>query len=669
MSDDKKEVEKLRDLINYHNIRYYRDDDPEISDVEYDRLMRRLEDLEKLHPELMTPDSPTRRVGAAPLEKFEKSTHLKPMFSLGNAMSDEEALEFDERIRRFLGKSGAIEYVAEPKIDGLAVNLYYENGLFKRGATRGDGAVGEDVTVNLRTIRTLPARLMEKTFPARLEVRGEAYMKIGDFKRMNLEREKTGEQVFANPRNAAAGSVRQLDPRITSSRPLDIFCYQLGLIEGTRFKTHMDTLDHLRKWGFRVNDRIKVRRDIKAAIEYHHKLLEERDGLDYEVDGTVLKVNSIELQDALGEKSRSPRWALALKFPARQETTRVRDIIVGVGRTGALTPVADLEPVEVGGVIVKRATLHNQDEIDRKDVRIGDTVLLQRAGDVIPEVVKVIREKRPKGSKKYFLPANCPVCGSGVVRPEGEAVTRCINRNCPAQIKESIKHFVSRNAMNIDGLGEKIVEQLFEANLVRDISDLYMLRKEDLVPLERMGDKSAGNLVSAIESGKRTTLSRFIYALGIRHVGEHTARVLADVFGEIEALEKASESELLEIDEVGPEVAGSVRQFFQNAENRKLIKRLFERGIHLEREKRAGRTALTGKTFVLTGGLDSMTRDQAKAAISRAGGRVASSVSRKTDYVVAGKDPGSKLSKARELGVKIIEESELKNLLDKSRSG
>ncbi len=663
--DPKHEIEKLRDLINYHNIRYYRDDDPEISDAEYDRLMKKLKELEQKHPDLISPDSPTQRVGAAPLEKFDKSTHLQPMFSLENAMDDNEALEFDDRIKRFLGKKGDIEYVAEPKIDGLAINLYYENGRFMHGATRGDGSVGEDVTVNLRTIRTLPLKLIEKTPPTRLEVRGEVYMRIRDFEKMNREREKAGEQVFANPRNAAAGSVRQLDPKITASRPLDLFCYQIGLVQGHSFKKHMETLTGLKKWGFPVNDMIKECLNIKTAIEYHHRILNERDRLDYEVDGTVLKVNSMELQAALGEKSRSPRWALAVKFPARQETTVIKNIIVQVGRTGALTPVAELEPVEVSGVIVKRATLHNQDEIDRKDVRIGDTVLVQRAGDVIPEVVKVITEKRPRGAKKFKLPEKCPVCGSKVVRPEGEVVTRCINLNCPEQIKESIKHFVARNAMDIEGLGEKIVDQLYEEKLIRTIADIYRLKKDQLSPLKKKDTKWSDNLLNAVEASKTTTLPRFIFSLGIRHVGEHMARVLAEAFGGLEAIEKASEEDLLEIDEVGPEVAKSIRQFFQNAENKKLIKQLIELGVEIKKEKRKVSTALSGKTFVLTGGLESMTRDQAKAAITRAGGRVASSVSRKTDFVVAGEEAGSKLTKARELGVKTIDEKEFKRMLNR----
>jgi DNA ligase (NAD+) len=661
----KKEIERLREGINYHNIRYYRDDSPEVSDAEYDQLMQRLKELEDAHPDLVTPDSPTQRVGAAPLEKFEKSTHLRPMFSLENAMSDEKALEFNDRVKRFLGKKGDIEYIAEPKIDGLAINLYYEKGRFVHGATRGDGAVGENVTQNLRTIRTLPMKIIDKNPPSRMEVRGEVYMSVKDFERMNRERERSGESIFANPRNAAAGSVRQLDPRITASRPLGILCYQLGTVEGKNFKTQQETLAQIKKWGFPVNDRIRLCADIKAAITFHHHLLDTREKLEYEVDGTVIKVNSLDMQSSLGEKSRSPRWALALKFPARQKSSKIKNIIVQVGRTGAITPIAELDPVEVGGVIVKRATLHNQDEIDRKDARIGDTVLVQRAGDVIPEVVKVIQEKRPKGARKYRLPEKCPVCGQKVVRPEGEAVTRCININCPAQIKESIKHFVSRNAMDIDGLGEKIVEQLYEQGLVKAIPDIYRLKKDQLIPLERMADKSAQNLINAIEASKNPTLPRFLYALGIRHVGEHMARVLAGAFGDIEALENAKEDELLELDEVGPEVAKSTRQFFNNPENKRAIKELHKLGVNIRKEKQIVSSALSGKTFVLTGGLDTMTREGAKAAIARAGGRVSSSVSTKTDFVVVGKDPGSKLTKAREMGVKTISEDEFKRLLNR----
>ncbi len=663
----RKEVERLRELINYHNIKYYRDDSPEISDAEYDELFRRLVELEKKYPELITPDSPTQRVGAPPLEKFEKVAHITPMFSLDNAMNEDELIEFDKRIKRMLGTTRAIEYVAEPKIDGLAINLVYENGKFVRGATRGDGITGEDVTPNLRTIRELPLRFLDKNPPELVEIRGEVYMKIDEFKKLNEERERKGEPLFANPRNAASGSVRQLDSNITASRKLHLFVYQLGEVRGKEFKSQWDVLNQLRDWGFPVQERIKLCKDINEVVEFYRQLIEERDNFEYEIDGLVVKVNSLELWRRLGETARAPRWAIAAKFPARQKTTKIKDIIVQVGRTGALTPVAILEPVEVGGVIVKRATLHNQDEIDRKDIRIGDTVIIQRAGDVIPEVVKPVVERRPKNAKKFQMPERCPVCGSKVVRPEGEAIHRCININCPAQIKERIKHYASRNAMNIEGLGDRIVELLFERGLVKSIADLYRLKKSDLMVLPGFASKSAQNLLDAIEASKKTTFARFLYALGIRHVGEHTAQLLAEHFKNIDELAKASIEELMTIEGIGPEVASSIHDFFANPENQKLIKELFELGVSFEEEKKpSAETPLSGKTVVLTGALDSMTREQAKVLIQKAGGKVGSSVSRKTDLVVVGKDPGSKYDKAKKLGIRMIGEKEFIELLKQS---
>ena len=663
----RKEVERLRELINYHNIKYYRDDSPEISDAEYDELFRRLVELEKKYPELITPDSPTQRVGAPPLEKFEKVAHITPMFSLDNAMNEDELIEFDKRIKRMLGTTRAIEYVAEPKIDGLAINLVYENGKFVRGATRGDGITGEDVTPNLRTIRELPLRFLDKNPPELVEIRGEVYMKIDEFKKLNEERERKGEPLFANPRNAASGSVRQLDSNITASRKLHLFVYQLGEVRGKEFKSQWDVLNQLRDWGFPVQERIKLCKDINEVVEFYRQLIEERDNFEYEIDGLVVKVNSLELWRRLGETARAPRWAIAAKFPARQKTTKIKDIIVQVGRTGALTPVAILEPVEVGGVIVKRATLHNQDEIDRKDIRIGDTVIIQRAGDVIPEVVKPVVERRPKNAKKFQMPERCPVCGSKVVRPEGEAIHRCININCPAQIKERIKHYASRNAMNIEGLGDRIVELLFERGLVKSIADLYRLKKSDLMVLPGFASKSAQNLLDAIEASKKTTFARFLYALGIRHVGEHTAQLLAEHFKNIDELAKASIEELMTIEGIGPEMASSIHDFFANPENQKLIKELFELGVSFEEEKKpSAETPLSGKTVVLTGALDSMTREQAKVLIQKAGGKVGSSVSRKTDLVVVGKDPGSKYDKAKKLGIRMIGEKEFIELLKQS---
>ncbi|MFO8057242.1 MAG: NAD-dependent DNA ligase LigA [bacterium] len=664
--DAKQEIEELREKINYHNVRYYRDDDPEVSDAEYDRMMRSLQELEGQHPELVTPDSPTQRVGAEPLDKFEKKKHLRPMYSMGNAMDENELREFDDRVRRGLGTSKPIEYVAEPKIDGLGINLVYEKGSLAWAATRGDGTTGEDVTSNIKTIRQVPTRLISQKPPDVVEIRGEVFMPVSAFRDLNSYREESGESTFANPRNAAAGSIRQLDPKIAANRQLAVFCYQLGHQEGgPKLETHWKILARIREWGLPVNPRLELCKDVEAVIRYYQSLVNDRDSLDYEVDGAVVKVNSIASQIELGERSREPRWAIAVKFPARQETTRVNDIIVNVGRTGAMTPTASLEPVEVGGVTVKRATLHNQDEIDRKDVRIGDKVLIQRAGDVIPEVVKIIDDGKHASRNRYRLPDKCPVCGVKAERPEGEAILRCININCPAQLKERIQHYASRPAMNIDGLGEKLVEQFFEAGLIRTISDLYRLRKQDLVKLERMGDKSSDNLLSAIEKSKDTTLSRFLFALGIRHVGEHVARLLARSFSSLEKIMNASYDELIAIEGIGPEVASSIKSFFDRQENQKLVEELLDAGVNPAGElpEQVKETPFSGKTVVLTGGLDSMTREEASEKVRAAGGHVSSSVSKKTDFVVAGKDAGSKLDKARKLGVKTMTEDEFFKML------
>jgi DNA ligase (NAD+) len=660
----RKEIEKLREEINYHNIRYYRDDAPEISDAEYDRLMRRLKELEEKYPELVTPDSPTQRVGAAPLSKFEKSAHLTAMFSLDNAMDIEEIKDFDRRVKRLLDTAEDIEYVAEPKIDGLAMNLLYEKGVFVRGATRGDGVVGEDVTQNLKTIREIPLRMLGGNNPELIEVRGEVYMKTNEFEKLNRQRAGQGEPLFANPRNAAAGSVRQLDPKITAVRKLHFFAYQMGELRGMSFKTQWAFLEQLKVWGFPVQKKIRLCPNIENVVEVFHELAGEREKLGYEIDGLVIKVNRLDFWKRLGETARAPRWALAAKFAARQETTVVKDIIVGVGRTGTLTPVAILEPVEVGGVTVSRATLHNQDEVERKDVRVGDTVIIQRAGDVIPEVVKVVLEKRPANTRAFKMPVKCPVCGSQVVREEDEAAHRCININCPAQVQERIVHFASRGAMNIEHLGEKMVAKFFEKGLLKTVADIYRLKAQELVEMEGLGEKSARNLIDAIARSKKATLPRFLNALGIRHVGESTAQLLAEHFGGLEELMNASEDELMAIEGIGPEVAGAIRQFFANKENRKLISELLEMGIEFEKMKRlAVETAFTGKSFVLTGGLESMTRDQAKNLIIAGGGRVASSVSKKTDFVIVGKEAGSKLDKARELGVKTLSEKEFVGML------
>jgi len=674
MEDIKRQIEELREKIRYHNYRYYVLNDPEISDAQYDRLFRRLVELEQAHPELITPDSPTQRVGAEPLEAFAQVTHRHPMLSLENAFGGEELVEFDARIKRHLRQSTPIEYTAEPKIDGVAVELVYENGKLTVASTRGDGYVGEDVTPNIKTILSVPLTLMEpkegRPIPELLEVRGEVYMEVEAFEELNRERINKNLPPFANPRNAAAGSLRQLDPRVTAKRPLNIFCYGIGEVRGATFQTQMELMLALQQWGLRINRQyIKLCKNIDEAVEYCEGLEKDRASFPYEIDGAVIKVNSLELQRKLGEKSRSPRWAIAFKFHPNQETTRLIRIEVQVGRTGVLTPVAHLEPVEIGGVTVKRATLHNEDEIQKKDIREGDIVLVQRAGDVIPEVVMPIVSKRTGNEKKFVMPKNCPVCGAKIVRKPGEVASRCPNPNCPAQIKEALKHFVSKGAMNIDGLGDKLITQLIEKGLVREPADLYTLTKDDLLKLDKVADKAATNLLNAIERSKKTTLSKFIYALGIRHVGEHIASVLAQHFGDIEALAKASEEELIEIAEVGPEIAQSIVSYFEDEDNRRQIKRLLECGIQIEAPSKPTPSPIAGKTFVLTGTLSSMTRSQAKELIEQLGGKVSSSVSAATDYLVAGDSPGSKLTKAREKGTTILNEEEFLRLLRRDNHG
>jgi len=663
----KKRLEELRELINYHNYRYYVLDSPEIPDAEYDRLFRELLELERQFPDLVTPDSPSQRVGAPPLEEFETVAHTIPMLSLDNAFSAEEMRDFDDRCRRLLGLSGPLEYVAEPKLDGLAVELVYENGVLAVGSTRGDGFTGENVTQNLRTIKSIPLRLITRELPApeRLEVRGEVIMNLEDFRKLNEQRERNGEPPFANPRNAAAGSVRQLDPSVTASRPLDIYCYGYGQIIGPTFGTHLEVLEAFRKWGFKVNPHVQLCRGVEEVEEYYHRMAELREELPYEIDGVVVKVNRLDYQRQLGEKTRSPRWAIAWKFAARQEMTQVENIVAQVGRTGVLTPVAILKPVRVSGVVVSRATLHNQDEIDRLDVRIGDWVVVQRAGDVIPEIVSVVKSKRTGKEKPYHLPDRCPVCGAKVERLEGEVAHRCTNASCPAQLKERIKHFASKRAMDIDGLGEKLIDQLVDKGLVKDVADLYYLRKEDLLKLERMADKSAQNILDAIEASKDRSPDRVLYALGIRYVGEHMARVLINHFGSFEALRRATYDDLIAIPEVGPAVAQAVVSFFQQPENLELLDRLAKAGVKLERkpeEAEAGPRPFEGKTFVFTGALQSMTREEAQELVERLGGRAASSVSRKTDYVVVGENPGSKAQRARELGIPMISEEEFRRM-------
>lgn len=666
----KKRAEQLRKEINYHNYRYYVLDDPVVSDQEYDELMRELIEIEKRFPELVVPESPTQRVGAPPMEKFETVEHAVPMLSLNNAFSREEVLEFDDRVRRFLKLSGSISYMAEPKLDGLAIEVVYENGKLKVGSTRGDGFIGEDVTRNLMTIKSIPLELLELNgapIPKRIDVRGEVFMRIEAFKELNKMRLENGEPPFANPRNAAAGSVRQLDSSITASRPLDVYFYAVGMVDGYEFRYQHELFEVFPKWGLPVNPEVKLCRDIHEAVEFYEEMIEKREKLPYEIDGVVIKVDDLSLQRRLGELSRSPRWAIAFKFPAHQARTKIKDIRVQVGRTGALTPVAIMEPVRVGGVEVERATLHNMDEIERKDVRIGDYVIVQRAGDVIPEVVKVITSLRTGNEKTFRMPEKCPVCGAKVVRPEGEAIHRCTNMNCPARIKETIKHFASKRAMDIEGLGDKLVDQLVDKGLVRDVSDIYHLSLDQLASLERMGEKSAQNLLDAIEKSKNATLARFLYALGIRHVGEHLAKVLADHFGSLNAIKNASEEDLMAIEDIGPQVAASIVDFFSSEENLESIEKLLRAGVNPEAERPATvaeGSPFAGKTVVFTGTLSSMTREEAKERVEALGGKVSSSVSSKTDFVVVGADPGSKARKARELGVKILSEDEFLQMLN-----
>jgi DNA ligase (NAD+) len=651
-------IRRLRELIDRHNYLYYVLDSPEIPDAAYDRLFDELLELEKAHPDLITPDSPTQRVGALPLDKFKTVAHSLPMLSLGKATSEAEFLDFHRRVLEITAASEReIAYVVEPKFDGLAVELVYENGILAAGATRGDGLVGEEVTANLKTIKSVPLRLLGASVPNLLEVRGEVIIHKTEFDALNREREKNGDPPFANPRNAAAGSVRQLDPKITRSRPLRLFAYGTGRVHGMAPATQWETLISLKGLGFRVSEYARICPGVREVSAYYEEILKIRDGLPYEIDGIVIKVDRFDLQRRLGEISRSPRWAIAWKFPPQQEETRVRDIVVSVGRTGALTPVAILEPVRVGGVEVGRATLHNEDEISKKDVRIGDTVIVQRAGDVIPEVVQVIASRRTGDERKFVMPMHCPVCGSPVERPEGEAVHRCTGIACPAQIKENLFHFASKGAMDMEGLGRRYLEQMVDKGLVRDPADLYLLKKEDLMKMDRMGDKLAENLLRAISGSRRPSLASLIYALGIRNVGEHLARVLAGHFGSLDILAGQSVEDLTRVHEIGPVVAESIHRFLHNPKNLAVIRKLKESGVVFPVEKREEQeTPLAGKTFVLTGALEGFTRDQARSLIEKRGGRVSSSVSRKTDFVIAGRDPGSKYDEALRLGIQVLDE-------------
>lgn len=663
-------AEDLRRQLELHNYRYYVLDDPEVSDAEYDRLLNELKQIEAANPALITPDSPTQRVGATPVSELQEAAHTTPMLSLDNAFTDEDLINFDRRVRERLETDKIIEYVAEPKLDGLAMSFRYENGKLVRAATRGDGMKGEDVTHNVRTIKAVPTQLRGKA-PDVIDVRGEIFMTLAGFKAMNQRALEKGEKVFVNPRNAAAGTMRQLDPRLAASRPLDVFFYAVG--EHGNWKlpaTHFEVLEQLREWNLKVSPLVKAVQGVEGCLQYYRDIGEKRSTLKYEIDGVVYKVNRFAQQRELGFVSRAPRWAIAHKFPAHEENTIVRDVEFQVGRTGALTPVARLEPIFVGGVTVSNATLHNMDEVQRKDVHIGDTVVIRRAGDVIPEVVKVVLERRPKNARPVELPEKCPICGSAVEREEGEAVARCTGSlSCAAQLKGALLHFAGRRAMDVDGLGEKIVDQLIEGEspLVKSPADLYKLNVEQFANLERLGEKSAKNLVDALEKSKKTTLSRFLYAVGIRDVGESTAAALANHFGSIEALQDANEAAIEEVKDVGPIVAAHVYTFFQQPHNREVIQALRERGVHWPAQKaRAAPTEgpFTGKTFVLTGTLESMSRDDAGDRITALGGKVTGSVSKKTSYVVAGAEAGSKLTKAQELGVEILDEAAFLKLLE-----
>ncbi len=656
--------QELARELHRHNHLYFVLDAPEIPDAEYDRLFRELLELERAFPELVTPDSPSQRVGAPPLAKFEPVRHTLPMLSLQNAFDEGQLREFDARVRRFLATQEEIEYVCELKMDGVAVELVYQDGVLTVGSTRGDGTTGEKITENLKTLPTIPLRL-HGDFPSVLEVRGEVYMDLPGFQALNREREEAGEPVFANPRNAAAGSLRQLDSRITARRPLRIACYGVGVVENSLAPTHYDILRQLQTWGLRVLlDRVQLVRGIEGALDFYREMARRRDDLPYEIDGIVVKVNNLALQRDLGEKSRSPRWAIACKFPPRQAETIIEEISLQVGRTGAITPVARLRPVEVSGVTVSRASLHNWDEIERLGVRKGDHVVVERAGDVIPDVVRVIAERRTGAEEQIPLPSTCPECGTPVMRLEGEVVPRCQGLSCPARRKESIKHFASRGAMDIDGLGDRYIDQLLRLDLVDDVADLYRLSRDDLFRFERMGEKLAENLLRSIERSRHRPLSRLLYALGIRHVGEHTAKILARQFGSLEVLSTASKEELMAVHEIGPQVAESVVSFFASSQNRRTLERLHSFGVAPEPEERRAGGSLSGKTFVFTGAMERLGRKEAQEMVENRGGRAAGSVSKKTDFVVAGEEAGSKLDRAKELGIPILTEGEFLQMIE-----
>ncbi|MFC1516165.1 NAD-dependent DNA ligase LigA [Thermodesulfobacteriota bacterium] len=666
---DPKTVEKVEDLrrsLHHHNYRYYVLDDPEISDAEYDRMMQELIALEAAFPRLYSPDSPTQRVGAPPLEKFETVAHSIPMLSLENGFSDQDILDFDRRIKKILKTDDDILYTAEAKLDGVAVELVYENDRLVTASTRGDGVTGELITANVKTIRTVPLILHstgERQMPSHLEARGEVFISREGFRRLNEERNSQNLPAFANPRNAAAGSLRQLDSKVTAGRPLEIFFYGVGAVIDPVPDSHGETLGMLQRLGFRVNPHVRPKVTIQGVLDFYRELEKERRILPYDIDGMVIKVDSLPLQHILGQTSRSPRWAIAYKFKAVQETTRVLDITVQVGRTGALTPVAHLEPVNIGGALVRRATLHNEDEIERKDIRIGDIVLVQRAGDVIPEVVKAITDKRTGEESVFRMPKNCPVCSASVVRGENETASRCVNTACRAQVKERIKHFASKGAFDIEGLGDKLVEQLVDREYLTSYAGIFNLTVENIESLERMGPKSAENLLNAITKSKEIPFSRFIYALGIRHVGEHIAKILARRMKDLDTLCSSEPETLSAIEGVGPAVAGSVSAFFQQPENRKIVDHMLKSNVKIHSDISSSKRNLGGKVFVLTGTLPNLPRRTARKMIESSGGRVSGTVSRNTDFLVAGQSPGAKIEKAIDLGVEVIDEALLKEML------
>jgi len=673
MKSIEEQLTQLRTTLRHHEYLYHVMDAPEIPDAEYDRLLRELRALEEQHPELITPDSPTQRVGAAPLTAFSQVRHEVPMLSLDNVFDEASFLAFNKRVQDRLKNSDALVWCCELKLDGLAVSLLYENGVLVRAATRGDGTTGEDITVNVRTIRAVPLKLHGENIPARLEVRGEVFLPQAGFEKINEDARRTGAKVFANPRNAAAGSLRQLDPRITAKRPLTFFCYGVGLLEGGELpRSHMGRLQQFKAWGLPVSDRVRLCDTPEAVLDFYHQVENDRPHLGFDIDGVVIKVDSLELQEQLGFVARAPRWAVAFKFPAVEQMTTVREVEFQVGRTGAITPVARLEPVQVAGVLVSNATLHNADEIERLGLRIGDRVVIRRAGDVIPQVVNVVMTERPDDTRPVVFPAHCPVCGSDVERVEGEAVTRCTGGLiCGAQRKEALKHFVSRRAMDVDGMGDKIIDQLVEKEYVKTPADLFRLTAGKLTGLDRMGPKSAQNVVNALEKAKETTFARFLYALGIREVGEATAAGLAAHFGNLDALSKASIDDLQKVQDVGIVVATHVFNFFEEESNREVIRQLVEEvGIHWPApaviKVEEIDSPFAGKTIVLTGTLSLMSRDDAKARLTELGAKVSGSVSKKTDLLIAGEAAGSKLAKAQELGVEVIDEAEMVRLLGES---